>query len=145
MNGFKLKFCVYLALRSSAFRHSKLYFLVYFTVNYQLKSPPPPSDKRLVSDKTSSRLKICIRHPTPFPGFSPIRPPLSRSVVRVGENPGNEVVKRPSLINAPCVIQVPHDSYSNVLGIRKKERNHSIYSVYCLNNNGLRISMSCSK
>ena len=36
----------------------------------------------------------------------------------------------------------PHENYSEVLGCSVKEQNHSIYSVSCLINKGLRI-VSC--
>ena len=47
-------------------------------------------------------------------------------------------IRRPSLINAP------HEHYSKILGISKREQNHSIHSVSCLINEALCI-LSCSK
>ena len=44
-------------------------------------------------DYFESITPLSIKRPTSFPGSSPTRPTLSRSVGPVGENPGNEVVK----------------------------------------------------
>ena len=46
-------------------------------------------------------------------------------------------------INAPCLIDALHDSYSKMLEIIKRGQNHSIYQVSCFINKSLRIK-SCS-
>ena len=47
--------------------------------------------------------------------------------------------RRPSLMNALCLIDAPYENYSKIPGISKKEQNQSTHSVSCLINQGLRI------
>ena len=62
-----------------------------------------------------------------------INAPLSHSVC----------IRRPSPIKAPCLMDALHDSYSKMLEIIKRGKNHSIYQVSCFINKSLRIA-SCS-
>ena len=47
------------------------------------------------------------------------------------------------VLGAPCLINAPYENYFRLLGISKKEQNHSIHSVSFLINKALHIS-SCS-
>ena len=52
-------------------------------------------------------------------------------------------IRHPFLINAPCLIDTPRESYSKIQGITGsiKEQNHSIYLVSCFINKGLPIAV----
>ena len=52
-------------------------------------------------------------------------------------------LRPPSVINASCLIDVTYENYPKILGVSKKDQNHSVHSVSCLINKASRTS-SCS-